>query len=150
MHKISEVAELLLVEKTEIFAKLISHKSLLEPNIKKIDGVTYFDQRGVEILKTLLNKPASMEEQPPVPEEAEAEVLSEEPVRKQPLTRYEKERKVYMDQIEILKAELLRLDEELAVKDALIEDYQDKLDKTLETFNAHQLVLLKKINSVTG
>ncbi|MGX8796516.1 hypothetical protein ACR6HW_10630 [Fusibacter sp. JL298sf-3] len=150
MYKISEVAELLLVEKTEIFAKLISHKSLLEPNIKKIDGVTYFDQRGVEILKTLLNKPASMEEQPPVPEEAEAEVLSEEPVRKQPLTRYEKERKVYMDQIEILKAELLRLDEELAVKDALIEDYQDKLDKTLETFNAHQLVLLKKINSVTG
>ncbi len=150
MHKISEVAELLLVEKTEIFAKLISHKSLLEPNIKKIDGVTYFDQRGVEILKTLLNKPTSIDEQPPVPEEAEVEVLSEEPVRKQPLTRYEKERKVYMDQIEILKAELVRLDDELAVKDALIEDYQDKLDKTLETFNAHQLVLLKKINSVTG
>ncbi len=150
MHKISEVAELLLVEKTEIFAKLISHKSLLEPNIKKIDGVTYFDQRGVEILKTLLNKPTSIDEQPPVAEEAEVEVLSEEPVRKQPLTRYEKERKVYMDQIEILKAELVRLDDELAVKDALIEDYQDKLDKTLETFNAHQLVLLKKINSVTG
>lgn len=149
MYKISEVAELLAVEKTDIFAKLISHKSLLDPNIKKVDGVTYFDQRGVEILKTLLLKSNVVVEETDVEtDDEEDDVFSESDDVTKPyaMSKFEKERKILLDQIEILQNELFKLDEEIALKDNLILGYQVKLDEDFETLGKFQQQMLKKIS----
>lgn len=134
MYKVSEVAELLGVEKTEIFEKMITHKSLLDPNISKVDGVTYFDDRGYEILKTLLSK---HHEEPIVNDRFETR-----PVKS--LTKFEKERDILYDKIEILKNELFNLDSELELKDDMIIKYQLKLAEDVENINKLQFSIMKK------
>lgn len=150
MYKVSEVADLLSVEKTDIFEKMISHKALLEPNIKKIDGVTYFDQRGLEILKTLLLKndlnADSFEDKGKTTdvtfESAEGHELS----KKLAPSKFEKNRRSFLEQIEILKSEILKLDEEIALKDELILGYHQKNFEDLELIGKYQQQMLKKIS----
>lgn len=149
MYKISEVAELLAVEKTDIFAKLISHKSLLDPNIKKVDGVTYFDQRGVEILKTLLSKTNVTVDDSYVdsePEDEDVHLSQTETSKPYIMSKFEKDRKILLDQIDILHKEMQKLDDEIALKDNLILGYQIKLDEDFEILGKFQQQMLKKIN----
>lgn len=149
MYKISEVAELLAVEKTDIFAKLISHKSLLDPNIKKVDGVTYFDQRGVEILKTLLSKTNVTVDDSYVdsePEDEDVHLNQTETSKPYTMSKFEKDRRILLDQIDILHKEMQKLDDEIALKDNLILGYQIKLDEDFEILGKFQQQMLKKIN----
>lgn len=147
MYKIGEVADLLSVEKTDIFAKMISHKSLLESNIKKVDGVTYFDQRGVEILKTLLIKSESCTDEIITLDEEDTSVEEYTEIGKTSiLSKFEKDRNVLLEQIDILKSELSKLDEELALKDNLLLGYQMKISEDLELLGKYQLQMLKKIS----
>lgn len=150
MYKVSEVAELLSVEKTDIFEKMISHKALLEPNIKKIDGVTYFDQRGLEILKTLLLKndvnTDSYEDKGKTGEVSLEGGEGHDGAKNVPSSKFEKNRKSFLEQIDILKSELLKLDEEMALKDDLILGYQQKNFEDLELIGKYQQQMLKKIS----
>ncbi len=54
MYKISEVANMLNVEKVVIFEKLISKSKEIEPYITKEKGVTYFTDFGVEVMNALI------------------------------------------------------------------------------------------------
>lgn len=134
MYKVSEVAELLGVEKTEIFEKMITHKSLLDPNILKVEGVTYFDGRGYEILKTLLSKQQEDSNQ--------NERYDNRPIKS--LSKFEKERDILYDKIDILKNELFNLDSELELKDEMIIKYQLKLTEDVESINKLQFSIMKK------
>lgn len=150
MYKVSEVADLLSVEKTDIFEKMISHKALLEPNIKKIDGVTYFDQRGLEILKTLLLKNdislEVVEDKSKMVEKTFDLGETSENMKSSTPSKFEKNRKSFLEQIEILKSELLKLDEEIALKDDLILGYQQKIFEDLDLIGKYQQQMLKKIS----
>lgn len=55
MYKISEVANMLNVEKVVIFEKLISKSKELEPYITKEKGITYFTDFGVEVINALID-----------------------------------------------------------------------------------------------
>jgi len=134
MYKVSDVAELIGVEKTEIFEKIITHKSLLDPNISKIDGVTYFDERGYEILRTLFSK---KKEDPQLNDKSD-----NRPTKT--VTRFEKERDILYDKIDILKNELFNLDSELELKDEMILKYQLKLAEDVESINKLQYSIMKK------
>lgn len=138
MYKVSDVAELMGVEKTEIFEKMISHKNLLDPNISKVDGVTYFDDRGFEILKTLLDKNG---EEHALFEKADAKY-------NKPPSKFDKERDILYDKIDILKNELLNLDSELELKDDMILKYQFKLAEDVESINKLQYSIVKKYEKV--
>lgn len=133
MYKVSDVAELIGVEKTEIFEKMITHKALLDLNISKIDGVTYFDERGFEILRTLFSK---NEEIP------QAEKIEVKPIKS--ISKFEKERDILYDKVEILKNELYNLDSELELKDEMIQKFQEKLLEDVELLNKLQYQMMKK------
>lgn len=134
MYRVSDVAELIGVEKTEVFEKMITHKSLLDPNISKIDGVTYFDERGYEILRTLFSK---KKEEPLTSDKTESRPAKT-------ITKFEKERDILYDKIDILKNELFNLDSELELKDDMILKYQLKLAEDVESINKLQYSIMKK------
>lgn len=138
MYKVSDVAELMGVEKTEIFEKMISHKNLLDSNISKVDGVTYFDDRGFEILKTLLSKSSD--------EHAPFEKTDSKHIK--PPSKFDKERDILYDKIDILKNELLNLDAELELKDDMILKFHYKLAEDVESINKLQYSIVKKYEKV--
>ena len=142
MYKVSEVAELIGVEKTEIFEKLISHKSLIEPNILKIDGVTYFDERGFEILATLFSKSLNST--------FVANTDKLEMKTNRALSKFDKERDVLYDKIEILRNELVNLDSELELKDDIVKKFQLKLNEEMDLIAKLQYSLMKKIENGLG
>lgn len=145
LYKIGDVAELLKVEKTDIFAKLISHKSLLEPNIKKVEGVTYFEERGLEVLKTLFYK----KDKESIKESVDARKSLDDSFsteHKKTLSKYEREKNILYDQIEILNNELTKLDMEIELKDQMLLSFHEKLLEDLEILSKFQNHLLKNVD----
>lgn len=114
--------------------------------MKKIDGVTYFDQRAIEVLKTILfkNEESFVDNRAEDLDAFDLTIHSPEPIKKKTLSRYEKERNTLLDQIEILKKELQKLDQEIEVKDQMLLSFQEKLLSDLEMLNRYQTQLLKK------
>lgn len=143
LYKVSEVAEVIGVEKTEIFEKMITHKTLMDPNIHKKDGVTYFDERGLEILKTLFSKDISSS--PGEFDNFKTEHQNDSIKKNRPLSKFERDRKILIDKMDILKNELLNLDMELKLKDEMILKFQVKVNEDIEALNRFQYALLKKI-----
>lgn len=143
MYKISEVADLFGIEKTEVFEKMITHRSLLDANIHKQDGVTYFTEHGLEILKTLLGiENSSTKAEPDSIDQGDS-------ARKlRPLGKVDREKKILLDKMDILINEINALDQELILKDEMITKYQDRLDDELEAMNKFQGVLLKNLESL--
>ncbi len=141
MYKVSEAADLIGVEKVEIFEKMITHKALLDPNISKQDGVTYFDERGLEILKTLFH--TSLEQNQDSDSEEMDSVKEVKPNKIKP--RQDKEYDILKRKLEILTDELTNLDHELEVKDELVTKYQFKLLEDLDMISKLQYGLLKKL-----
>lgn len=146
MYKVSEVAEVIGVEKTEIFEKMITHKTLMDPNIHKKDGVTYFDERGLEILKTLFSKDISSS--PGEFDNFKLEQQNDSIKKNRPLSKFERDRKILIDKMDILKNELMNLDMELKLKDEMILKYQVKVNEDIEALNRFQYALLKKIERI--
>ena len=142
MFKVGEVSELLGVEKTEVFEKMISHKELLDHNIKKIDGVTYFDERGLEILRMLLSKQEVPADVPIAAEDSLSDQGS--PKRSRMISKFDRERNILYDKIEILKSELFSLDTQLEMKDEMILKYQARVVEDLDQINKLQYILMKK------
>ncbi|MCD4714560.1 MAG: hypothetical protein K8R73_14850 [Clostridiales bacterium] len=146
MYKVSEVAEVIGVEKTEIFEKMITHKTLMDPNIHKKDGVTYFDERGLEILKTLFSKDISSS--PGEFDNFKLEQQNDSIKKNRPLSKFERDRKILIDKMDILRNELMNLDMELKLKDEMILKYQVKVNEDIEALNRFQYALLKKIERI--
>jgi hypothetical protein len=146
LYKVSEVAEVIGVEKTEIFEKMITHKTLMDPNIHKKDGVTYFDERGLEILKTLFSKDISSS--PGEFDNFKLEQQNDSIKKNRPLSKFERDRKILMDKMDILRNELMNLDMELKLKDEMILKYQVKVNEDIEALNRFQYALLKKIERI--
>jgi hypothetical protein len=134
------------VEKTEIFEKMITHKTLMDPNIHKKDGVTYFDERGLEILKTLFSKDISSS--PGEFDNFKLEQQNDSIKKNRPLSKFERDRKILMDKMDILRNELMNLDMELKLKDEMILKYQVKVNEDIEALNRFQYALLKKIERI--
>lgn len=141
VYKISEAAELIGVEKVEIFEKMITHKAILDPNIKKIEGVTYFEEHGIAILKTLFFGTQNGEDK--LTEEGVETHVQEKRVVKV-RSKFERERDILYDKILILKHELVNLDDELTMKDDMLLSYQKKLIEDLDAISKLQTALAKK------
>lgn len=121
MYKLSEVAEKFNLERIIIIESLIDNKLLLDVHTFKRNGITYIDDRGIEILyKLLLDSSTSNEKKM-------------DSNKKNVLDEYK-----YLDDIEKkikfniskLKEDILALDTEIQKKDKFLIDYQEKLLKT--------------------
>lgn len=122
MYKLSEIAENFNVERTEIIEALIDHRTLLDDHVEKKMGITYVDDRGIEILYKLLIEPLKSKES------------KDEPLKNK-INKYNTEE--FKDYINIeeklrlniseLKNDILALDTEIQKKDKFLIDYQEKL-----------------------
>jgi hypothetical protein len=120
MYKLSEIAKKFNLERTIIIEALIDNKLLLEVHTFKKSGITYVDDRGIEILYKLLLHGSNSNEND----------LDFE--KKNFLNDYK-----YLDDIEKkiklniskLKKDILALDTEIHKKDKFLIDYQEKLLK---------------------
>jgi len=123
MYKLSEIAENFNVERTEIIEALIDHRTLLDDHVVKKMGITYVDDRGIEILYKLLIAPSNANE------------IQDKPLKKNKISKYNTEE--FKDYINIdeklrlniseLKNDILALDTEIQKKDKFLIDYQEKL-----------------------
>lgn len=123
MYKLSEIAENFNRERTEIIEALIDHRTLLDDHVEKKMGITYVDDRGIEILYKLLIAPSKDNSN------------NDNPLKKNTIRKYKTEE--FKDFINIeeklrlniteLKSDILALDTEIQKKDKLIIDYQEKL-----------------------
>lgn|SRR6056297_2157751 len=123
MYKLSEIAENFNVERTEIIEALIDHRTLLDDHVEKKMGITYVDDRGIEILYKLLIAPTNNND------------IKDKPLRKNKINKYNTEE--FKDYINIeeklrlniseLKNDILALDTEIQKKDKFLIDYQEKL-----------------------
>jgi hypothetical protein len=72
-----------------------------------------------------------------------------DPAKKnRPLSKFERDRKILIDKMDILKNELMNLDMELKFKDEMIIKYQVKVNEDIEALNRFQYALLKKIERI--
>lgn len=121
MYKLSEIAENFNIERTEIIEALIDHRTLLDDHVDKKMGITYIDDRGIEILYKLLiassdegknDKPLNNSNKKYTTEEFKEYVNIEEKLRLN---------------ISELKNDILVLDTQIQKKDKFLIDYQEKL-----------------------
>jgi len=123
MYKLSEIAENFNKERTEIIEALIDHRTLLDDHVEKKMGITYVDDRGIEILYQLLIAPSK--DNP----------MNDNPLKKNTIKKYKTEEfKEFVNieeklrlNITELKNDILALDTEIQKKDKLTIDYQEKL-----------------------
>ncbi|GAU75778.1 hypothetical protein [Fusibacter sp. 3D3] len=141
MYKVSEAADIIGVEKVEIFEKMITHKALLDPNISKQDGVTYFDERGLEILKTLFHTSLDLNQSSTSDDMDHIKDVKQNKIK----SRQDKEYDILRRKLEIITDELTNLDQELEIKDELMAKYQFKLLEDLDVISKLQYGLLKKL-----
>jgi len=122
MYKLSEIAKNFNRERTEIIEALIDHRTLLDDHVKKKMGITYVDDRGIEILYKLLIAPS-------------VENKNDNVLKKNKNSGYKTEEfKAYVNieeklrlNIAELKSDILDLDTDIQKKDKFLMDYQEKL-----------------------
>ncbi len=118
MYKLSEIAKKFNLERTILIEALIDNKLLLEGHTAKKLGITYVDDRGIEILYKLLLKKQNFL----------SEKISDE--NKNVLDEYkdlnEIEIKIKND-IYKMKEKIFALDTEIQKKNEFLIDYQEKL-----------------------
>ena len=132
MYKVSEVAEMLSVEKVKIFEALIVNDELLSPYVTKERHVSYISDDGVrEIEKIIFDFYTPDEEIIEVNiNDDEDEVIDEDRIDKIIRVCNEKKKNLKNEIID-MKRQLNLLDNELRHKDDAIRNYQEILNEDL-------------------
>lgn len=149
MYKVGEVADRLRVPSVLIHEKLINNRELLEPYIKKANSITYINERGLEILETLIHGGVK---DTPTPKLEEKSQNSNGSVKDKPHVetttirtkkdKYDLEREKLLKEIEILFNEMSSMDHRLQLQFDRIAELQKSLDKDFDVFkNLHSRVL---------
>lgn len=124
MYKVSEVAEMLAVEKVKIFEALIVHDEILNPYVVKERHLSYLTDDGVKELERII-----FGIEPEIEETYQVEIEEEEiEVENDHLDDFikknEEKKKALKNQIIDLKRQINLLDKELRMKDEAILHYQ--------------------------
>jgi len=125
MYKISEVAEMLAVEKVKIFEALIVHDEILSPYVIKERHLSYITEDGVKTLEKILFGIEPELETNIIVEETEIEVVFEEDHLDQFVRRNDEKKHIFKTEIVDLKRQINILDKEIRFKDEAIIRYQE-------------------------
>lgn len=125
MYKLSEIASKFKVDKVKIIEMLINKKELFDQHTKKKNGVTYMDDRGIEILYKLFfsNNQSKMKKDVSNQSNQQNDLLR---VSRKKLLNIQLQLK---NDIVELKDQLVKKDMELSKKDDMLKNYQEKLLK---------------------
>lgn len=131
MYKVSEVAEMLSVEKVKIFEALIVHGELLAPYVKKERHLSYINDIGVRKIEAIIfNKNIVFEEEEVIEAIIEDEIIENDQLDKI-IEKHEKRKSDLKNEIIDLKRSVNILDKELRRKDEAILNYQVILKEDL-------------------
>lgn len=125
MYKISEVAEMLAVEKVKIVEALIVHDEILSSYVTKERHLSYITDDGVKILEKVLFGIEPELEENIIVEDDEVEVVFEEDHLDQFVKRNEEKKDALKNEIIDLKRQINLLDKEIRLKDEAITHYQE-------------------------
>jgi hypothetical protein len=135
MYKISEVANMLNVEKVLIFEKLISKTKEIEPYITKEKGITYFSDFGVQVMNALIYGH-------PIPEEPinqlegteeetedifDTDVVEDDLINDEDIKSINEERMRIKNEIMACRNKLMELDGQHKQVDDAIRHYQEQI-----------------------
>lgn len=135
MYKVSEVAEMLAVEKVKIFEALIVHDHVLSPYVTKERHLSYFSEEGVkELEKILFGIEEELESNLPI-EEVEYIVENEPDYLDDFINKNSLKKDQLRKEIIDLKREINSLDKELRLKDEAILHYQSIFEEDLNWIN---------------
>lgn len=135
MYKVRDVASLLKVETVEIHKKLIALKSALSEYISKKNGITYIDDKGVEIIARSFAKSYKAPEKKVEikPKKRESKVpeieFSDMPYLAQNDSLDDEEIKDLKARINRLKTEISYIDQEIYLECEQIQSYSKKIDE---------------------
>jgi hypothetical protein len=132
MYKVSEVAEMLSVEKVKIFEALILHDETLAPYITKERHLTYISEVGVRKLEQLLFNQSDEDEVECIEEiETDYNEMVKEDHLDVFIKKNENKKLQLRNEIIDLKRHLSLLDKEIRIKDDAVMHYQEILKDDL-------------------
>lgn len=136
MHKLSTIAKQFDIKRTELIEALIDHRILLDGHVNKRMGITYVDDRGVEILYKLLIDESSTKQK------NDSKDIPPNAVMKEYEDYQNIEEKLRLSITE-LKNDILALDTEIQKKDNFLIDYMERLlevNKMLVEYEENMLI----------
>lgn len=149
MYKVSEVAEMLAIEKVKIFEALIVHDEVLSPHVVKERHLSYITEDGVKELERLIfGIEPELEEKIIVEVQEDDETLDNDYLDEY-INRNSQKKDELKKEIIDLKRQINLLDKELRMKDEAILHYQNIFEEDLkwildiETKIQHERSLLK-------
>lgn len=128
MYKVSEVAEMLSIEKVKIFEAMIVHADTLAPYTIKERHLSYITEEGVQIVEQLIFGTYVEEE---VIEEEEIDYIMEEDQLDLFIQRNDEKKSVLKNEIIELKRVINLIDKELRKQSDAILNYQDIINDDL-------------------
>lgn len=108
MYKLSEIAKRFKVEKKVLIKELIENKKILKNHIKKKNGLTYVNDKGIELLYDIFFENKEMKE-----EKNQSKDVEDIDKLKEKIKNY--------------KLKILDLDSEIYQKNEILSEYQNKL-----------------------
>lgn len=143
MYKVSEVAEMLSIEKVKIFEVMIVHAETLAPYTQKERHLSYITEEGVRLIENIIygNEEEIVET---VEEEDVLEYIMEEDQLDLFIKRNEEKKSQLKNEIIDLKRQINLLDKDMRSKSEAILNYQEiiaedlvwlvKLEEKLDTY----------------
>ncbi len=125
MYKISEVAEMLSIEKVKIFEALIVHDNILSPYVIKERHLSYITEDGVKELERIVFGTDPVIEETEIEENLEEIIDDETDHLDEFVEKSINKKELLKNEIIDLKRQINMLDKELRMKDDAIQHYQD-------------------------
>ena len=125
MYKISEVAEMLSIEKVKIFEALIVHDNILSPYVIKERHLSYITEDGVKELERIVFGIDPIIEEIEIEENLEEIVDDGTDHLDEFVEKSINKKELLKNEIIDLKRQINMLDKELRMKDDAIQHYQD-------------------------
>lgn len=132
MYKISEVAEMLSVEKVKIFETLIVHDEILSPYVVKERHLSYVTEDGVKELERIIFGREPIIEDVEVIDENIDDVEFEMDRLDEFIQKSHEKKDLLKNEIIDLKRQVNMLDKELRMKDEAIIHYQGIFEEDMQ------------------
>lgn len=151
MYRIGEAANMLNIDKTVIFEKMINNTKELSPHIIKKNSITFITQDGIEVLDALINNRKIIEKDDFKNEEDKIDFSDfpeeeEDFISEDDLEDIRNERNRIKDEILKARNKILSCDTEIKRLDEAIINYEEVIKEDLEWIRVNENKIRYKIN----
>lgn len=132
MYKVSEVAEMLSIEKVKIFEALIIHDDVLSPYVIKKRHISFLTEDGVRKLEKIIYGTVEVKKEEVENVEPIEPITIEEDYLEESINKVNEKKDQLKNEIIDLKRQINNLDKELRMKDEAILHYQGIFEEDIQ------------------